>query len=174
MESLLDAPAVAVADAFIADGTIVSLRGRTEQANMRFSATPNRQHPFQEALPLVVLVNGGTASGAEILTAALQDHHRAEVIGSGTYGLAMVATIFPLPNGGALKLTTSRYLRPTETALQGQGITPDVCFAPNTPPTARQPSTPCAKTARPAQEGEPDRELAYAVERLSRSTARER
>jgi carboxyl-terminal processing protease len=166
--------AVAVADAFLAQGTIVTLHGRNESAPLRFSATPDRQHPRRETLPLVVLVNGGTASGAEIVTAALQDHHRAHVIGSGTYGLATVATLFPLPNGGALKLTTSRYLRPTETALHGQGITPDTCFAHDTPPTARQPPTPCAQDARPAPPGEPDRELAYALQRLAPATASER
>ncbi len=163
--------AVAVADTFIAHGTIVSLRGRTEQANLRYTATPNRPHPQRETLPLVVLVNGGTASGAEILTAALQDNRRAQVIGSGTYGLASVATLFPLPNGGALKLTTSRYLRPAETAIQGQGITPDVCFADNAAPIVRKPPAPCARHARLAQSTAPDRELAYAVERLGRAGA---
>lgn len=113
---------VAVADAFIDHGVIVSADGRTPDARFEMSATPG---DLLDGAPLVVLVNGGTASAAEIVAGALKDHGRAEIIGHRTYGKGTVQTVMPLSRG-ALKLTTSRYFTPSGTSIQGTGILPDL------------------------------------------------
>ncbi len=115
---------VAVADAFIDHGVIVSADGRTPDARFEMSATPG---DLLDGAPLVVLVNGGTASAAEIVAGALKDHGRAEIIGHRTYGKGTVQTVMPLSRG-ALKLTTSRYFTPSGTSIQGKGILPDLAI----------------------------------------------
>jgi carboxyl-terminal processing protease len=118
---VLDA-AVQVADDFLDHGTIVSADGRTADARFRIEAQPG---DISHGARLVVLVNGGSASASEILAAALHDNHRATLIGRRTYGKGSVQTIMPLPDGQALKLTTSRYFTPAGISINGVGIVPD-------------------------------------------------
>ena len=119
---LLDA-AVAVADEFLAEGVIVSGTGRVRQA--RFEEVAQVGDSL-ESVPMVVLVNGGSASASEIVAGALQDHGRARIIGEQTYGKGSVQTVMPLGEGSAIKLTTSRYLTPSGRSINGSGITPDI------------------------------------------------
>ncbi|HEX4024803.1 MAG TPA: S41 family peptidase [Steroidobacteraceae bacterium] len=119
---VLDA-AVQVADDFLDQGTIVSAKGRTVDANFRVTARPG---DITGGAKLVLLVNGGSASAAEILAAALHDNKRAVLVGRRTYGKGTVQTIMPLSNGTALKLTTSRYYTPAGISINGVGIVPDV------------------------------------------------
>ena len=114
---------VAVADDFIERGVIVSADGRTPEARFEMDATPG---DLLNGAPLVVLVNGGTASASEIVAGALKDHGRALLIGRKTYGKGSVQTVMPLAHGGALKLTTSRYFTPSGASIQGKGIVPDI------------------------------------------------
>jgi len=114
---------VAVADAFLTDGLIVSAEGRTPDARFRMEATPG---DLIDGAELVVLVNGGSASAAEIVAGALKDHNRAELIGHKTYGKGSVQTVMPLSHGGAIKLTTSRYFTPSGASIHGKGIMPDI------------------------------------------------
>jgi len=114
---------VAVADAFLDKGIIVSADGRTSDARFRMEATPG---DLIDGAHLVVLVNGGSASAAEIVAGALRDHHRAELIGHKTYGKGSVQTVMPLAQGGAVKLTTSRYYTPSGESIHGKGITPEI------------------------------------------------
>lgn len=114
---------VAVADAFLDDGLIVSADGRSPDARFRMEATPG---DLLNGASLVVLVNGGSASAAEIVAGALKDHHRAALIGHKTYGKGSVQTVMPLSDGGAIKLTTSRYFTPSGISIHAKGITPDV------------------------------------------------
>ena len=115
--------AVGVADDYLDGGMIVSTRGRLSQADLKFSATPG---DLLNGAPMVVLVDNGTASAAEIVTGALKDNHRALVMGQRTFGKGSVQTILPLGNGDALKLTTARYYTPDGTSIQVAGITPDI------------------------------------------------
>lgn len=116
--------AVAVAERFLGDGQLIAAtEGRRRSQSMRFVAHPRRALP---GLPLVVLVNAGSASAAEIVAAALQDHARAVVVGERTFGKGTVQTILALSDGSALRLTTARYLTPRGRSLQGQGVSPDI------------------------------------------------
>ena len=115
--------ASASADEFLEQGTIVSADGRVLDARFRMTATPG---DIATGAPIVVLVNGGSASAAEILAAALRQNDRATLIGRRTYGKGTVQTIMPLSDGQALKLTTSRYYTPSGASINGVGITPDV------------------------------------------------
>jgi carboxyl-terminal processing protease len=117
--------AVEVADQLLEEGIIVSADGRTPAARFTMRATPGDVLP---GVPIVVLVNGGTASAAEILAGALQDHHRASLIGRRTFGKGSVQTVMPLAGGRAIKLTTSRYHTPSGRSIQGRGIDPDHLF----------------------------------------------
>ncbi|MDZ7685217.1 MAG: S41 family peptidase [Gammaproteobacteria bacterium] len=115
--------AVEVSDLFIDDGLIVYTSGRLSNADLRFSATsPDRT----DGLPLVVLVNEGTASASEIVAGALQDHERAVIMGVSTFGKGSVQTILPLNNEKAIKLTTSLYFTPNGNSIQAEGIVPDI------------------------------------------------
>jgi carboxyl-terminal processing protease len=114
---------VAVADAFLNEGVIVTADGRTADARFRMEATPG---DLINGAELVVLVNGGSASAAEIVAGALKDHNRAELIGHKTYGKGSVQTVMPLSHGGAIKLTTSRYFTPSGVSIHGKGINPDI------------------------------------------------
>jgi carboxyl-terminal processing protease len=119
---LLDA-AVAVADEFLAEGVIVSGTGRVRQAQFKELAQVGDS---LERVPMVVLVNSGSASAAEIVAGALQDHGRARIVGEKTYGKGSVQTVMPLGEGSAIKLTTSRYLTPSGRSINGTGIAPDI------------------------------------------------
>jgi len=117
--------AVEVADQLLEEGVIVTANGRTPAARFSMSATPGE---LLTGVPVVVLVNGSTASAAEILAGALQDHHRAVLLGRRTYGKGSVQTVMPLSSGRAIKLTTSRYFTPSGRSIQGRGIEPDEVF----------------------------------------------
>jgi len=119
---LLD-QAVAVSDAFLDKGEIVSTRSRKPEDTQRFNARPG---DLAEGLPIVVLVNGGSASASEIVAGALQDHGRAIVLGTKSFGKGSVQTIVPLSGHGAMRLTTTRYYTPSGQSIQGTGIEPDI------------------------------------------------
>jgi carboxyl-terminal processing protease len=115
--------AVAVSDVFIDDGLIVYTRGRMEDSETRYNA---RTPDSIQGVPIVVLVNAGTASASEIVAGALQDHGRAIVMGTTTFGKGSVQTILPLTNEKAIKLTTARYYTPNGKSIQAEGIIPDI------------------------------------------------
>jgi carboxyl-terminal processing protease len=115
--------AVGVVDAFIEEGLIVSTRGRVENASMRFDATPGDP---SRGVPLVVLINSGSASASEIVAGALQDHGRAVIMGTPSFGKGSVQTVLPLTNDRAIKLTTSLYYTPKGRSIQARGIEPDI------------------------------------------------
>lgn len=123
--------AVAVADHFIAKGTITTVRGRNEGGQTYTATTPDRS----AGLPLVVLINKGTASGAELLAAALRSSRRAVMIGGQSFGKGSVQTLMPLDNGGATRMTTARYYSELGTTFDGNGLPPDIIVA-ETPDSA--------------------------------------
>lgn len=119
--------ALAVSDLFLEQGIIVSMRGRNPEDNAEHEASTG---DFFKGEKLVVLVDAGTASAAEIFAAAMKDHKRGIVIGQTTFGKGSVQTLLSLNNGGAVKLTTSRYYSPNGDAIQGQGVTPHIILNP--------------------------------------------
>ncbi|MCL2340771.1 MAG: S41 family peptidase [Proteobacteria bacterium] len=142
---LLD-QAVKVAETFLDKGVIVSTKGRNKEEQMVFKA-----HPTDSAtdFPMVVLVNGGSASGSEIVAGALRDHKRAVIVGTTTFGKGSVQTILPLPDGAGLRLTTAKYYTPSGESIQATGIKPDIVVPLTTSADAAPPSSsPAAKTIR--------------------------
>jgi carboxyl-terminal processing protease len=119
--------AVAVADAFIDKGDIVVVKGRKPGSLKRISATPG---DIAQGVPIVALINGGTAREAELVAAGLQDNRRAVLLGTQTFGENSIESLIPLQGNGAIRLTTARFLTPSGQRIQGKGLTPDLAVMP--------------------------------------------
>jgi carboxyl-terminal processing protease len=119
--------AVAVADTFIDKGDIVVVKGRTSASVRRISATPG---DAARGLPVVALINGGTAREAELVAGCLQDNRRAVLLGTKSYGESSIESLIPLPGNGAIRLTTARFMTPTGRRIQGKGLDPDLTVMP--------------------------------------------
>jgi carboxyl-terminal processing protease len=136
--------AVGVADTFLDSGGIVTTRGRVKQADMSFSATPG---DLLNGAPMVVLIDNGTASAAEIVAGALKDDHRALLVGRRSFGKGSVQTVLPLDDNHAVKLTTARYYTPSGTSIQAEGIRPDIALGDLTVNPRETPPTPIVSEA---------------------------
>jgi carboxyl-terminal processing protease len=119
--------AVAAADAFIDKGDIVVVKGRKPASVKRISATPG---DVAQGLPLVALINGGTAREAELVAGALQDSHRAVLLGTKSFGESSIESLIPLPGNGVIRLTTARFMTPSGRRIQGKGLDPDLIVMP--------------------------------------------
>src|SRR5438552_15951288 len=152
---LLD-QAISVSDAFLERGEIVSTRGRNAEETQRYSARPG---DLTNGKPIIVLVNGGSASASEIVAGALQDHKRATILGTRSFGKGSVQTIIPLGNNnGALRLTTARYYTPSGKSIQAKGIVPEIEVLQDVPDDLKARSDPQGEASLPGhlkvQEGE--------------------
>lgn len=127
--------AIRVTDAFLDQGEIVSTRGRNPRDSDRFNAEPG---DLVDGKPIVVLINGGSASASEIVAGALQDHKRAIVVGTNSFGKGSVQTVMPLRGDGAMRLTTSRYYTPSGRSIQALGVSPDIIVQQPTRPTGNE------------------------------------
>lgn len=136
--------AIKVSDAFLDKGEIVSTRGRNPADGERFNATAG---DLAQGKPIVVLINGGTASASEIVAGALQDHHRAIVVGTKSFGKGSVQTVMPLRGDGAMRLTTARYYTPSGRSIQALGVSPNIVV--EQPPRAAAPAEEENGTQRP-------------------------
>jgi len=141
--------AVRVSDAFLETGEIVSTRGRNPEDGERFNATPG---DLTDGKPIVVLINGGSASASEIVAGALKDHRRGVVVGTKSFGKGSVQTIMPVKGDGAMRLTTARYYTPSGRSIQGLGVSPDIIVEYKRP----EPKEEDAETKRPSGRFEAD------------------
>jgi len=141
--------AIRVSDAFLESGEIVSTRGRSPEDGDRFNATPG---DLAEGKPVVVLINGGSASASEIVAGALKDHRRAVVVGTKSFGKGSVQTIMPVKGDGAMRLTTARYYTPSGRSIQGLGVSPDIIVE----QPRRVPEEDVDETKRPTARSEAD------------------
>ena len=141
--------AIRVSDAFLESGEIVSTRGRSAEDGDRFNATPG---DLTNGKPVVVLINGGSASASEIVAGALKDHRRAVVVGTKSFGKGSVQTIMPVKGDGAMRLTTARYYTPSGRSIQGLGVSPDIIVE----QPRRKPDAEEDETKRPSARSEAD------------------
>jgi carboxyl-terminal processing protease len=136
--------AITVVDAFLEKGEIVSTRGRTAGSGERYNAEPG---DLINGKPIVLLINGGSASASEIVAGALQDHRRAVVVGTKSFGKGSVQTLIPLRGDGAMRLTTARYYTPSGRSIQALGISPDIVVQQPLPPAVDPTATDEKKSA---------------------------
>jgi carboxyl-terminal processing protease len=150
--------AISVSDAFLDKGEIVSTRGREPGDGERFNATPG---DLAQGKPIVVLINGGSASASEIVAGALQDHRRAIVVGNKSFGKGSVQTLIPLRGDGAMRLTTARYYTPSGRSIQTLGVSPDIVVNQPIPPAPVEGAE--AETAAPERPARSEADLRGAI-----------